>query len=216
VAALLGRLQGLRTQNLIADGSTDGTWAPIRALHAADVRVQGMKLTRNFGHQAAVLAGVLKCRDAAAVISSDTDLQDDDACIEDMVREYHAGHDVVLDVRVDRSSDSLPKRLAAQSFYRLLRLLGINVVINHADCRLLSCRAQDAGAGLGGGYVVLGRSAAARVGAGRSDCTRLAGRDRVGACGEADPRLGDTGLGLDSGAALLPRRRADPVSWRDW
>lgn len=146
---LLARLDAMLAEGLIApssricfvdDGSTDGTWALIRELHAAQPRCDGMKLTRNFGHQGAVLAGMLEC-DADAVVTIDADLQDDDACIAQMVREYRAGHDVVLGVRDDRSSDSLAKRSTAGGYYRLLRMIGIDVVPNHADCRLLSRRA---------------------------------------------------------------------------
>lgn len=150
-AALLSRLESMRGQKLIAndsylclvdDGSRDATWELIRELHGADPRVQGLKLTRNFGHQGAVLAGMFEC-EADVVVTIDADLQDDDACITEMVRQYHAGHDVVLGVRADRSSDTLAKRATAQGYYRLLRLLGINVVINHADCRLLTRRALE-------------------------------------------------------------------------
>lgn len=146
---LLARLQSIHDLGLIADtsylclvddGSTDGTWALIRELHAADARVQGMKLTRNFGHQGAALAGMLEC-DADAVLTIDADLQDDEARITQMVEQFHAGHDVVLGVREDRSTDSLAKRMSAEGYYRLLRLLGVKVVPHHADCRLLSSRA---------------------------------------------------------------------------
>src|SRR5690606_682812 len=102
----------------------------------------GMKLTRNFGHQGAVLAGMLEC-DADAVVTIDAGLQDDDACIAEMVRQYHAGHDIVLGVRGDRSSDSAGKRASAQGYCRLLRALGIEVQCNHADYRLMSRRAVD-------------------------------------------------------------------------
>lgn len=146
---LLARLDQLLGQRLIAegsyiclvdDGSTDRTWQLIRQLHAADPKVQALKLTRNFGHQGAVLAGMLEC-DADAVVTIDADLQDDEASIAAMLEHYHAGHHIVLGVRDDRSSDSLPKRASAQAYYRLLRLMGIDVTLNHADCRLLSRRA---------------------------------------------------------------------------
>jgi glycosyltransferase involved in cell wall biosynthesis len=148
-AALLARLAMLSSQGLVADssflcfvddGSTDQTWKMIRELHVADPRVQGLKLTRNFGHQGAALAGMLEC-DADAVVTIDADLQDDEACVTDMLHQYHSGCDIVLGVRNDRSSDSMAKRITAHGYYRLLRMLGINVVFNHADCRLLSRRA---------------------------------------------------------------------------
>lgn len=149
VAALLARLLQLRGDRYIAegsyiclvdDGSTDGTWPLIRELHAAHPDVQALKLTRNFGHQGALLAGMLECN-ADAIVTIDADLQDDEACIAEMLQEYRAGHDIVLGVRSDRSSDSVPKRTMAESYYRLLRMLGIEIVSNHADFRLLSCRA---------------------------------------------------------------------------
>lgn len=127
---------------LVDDGSTDSTWATIRELNATMPRITGMKLTRNYGHQGAVLAGLLEC-DADAVITIDADLQDDEACITAMMREFHAGHDIVLGVRDDRSSDSTGKRATAQAYYRLLRLLGIQVEFNHADFRLMSRRAVE-------------------------------------------------------------------------
>jgi glycosyltransferase involved in cell wall biosynthesis len=124
----------------VDDGSSDSTWQLIVELNSRDPRVTGMKLTRNFGHQGAVLAGMLEC-DADAIITIDADLQDDDSCIEAMVREYLAGHDIVLGVRGERNSDTASKRTLSQGYYRLLRMLGINVHFNHADCRLMSRRA---------------------------------------------------------------------------
>lgn len=150
-ATLLARLdqfcaQGLASADsylcVVDDGSADHTWSVVRELHTADPRVQGLKLTRNFGHQGAVLAGMLEC-DADAVVSIDADLQDDDASIEAMLQHYHAGHHLVLGVRDERSSDTMGKRIAAQGYYRLLRLIGIDVVVNHADCRLMSRRAIE-------------------------------------------------------------------------
>lgn len=150
-ATLLARLDQLRTQGLVTadsylclvdDGSTDRTWALVRELHEADPRVVGLKLTRNFGHQGAVLAGMLEC-DADAVVTIDADLQDDESSIGAMLRQYMAGHHIVLGVRGDRSSDGLAKRTTARAYYRLLRLIGVNVVVNHADCRLLSRAAVD-------------------------------------------------------------------------
>lgn len=150
-ATLLALLEQLRLEGLVADtsylclvddGSTDGTWPIIRDLHAAHPDLLGLKLTRNFGHQGAVLAGMLEC-EADAVVTIDADLQDDEACIVSMVRRYHEGHDIVLGVRDDRSADSAFKRTSAHSYYRLLRLLGVDVVPHHADCRLLSRRAIE-------------------------------------------------------------------------
>jgi glycosyltransferase involved in cell wall biosynthesis len=148
---LLARLNSLREEGLVAPssslclvdgGSTDRTWALIRELHATEPRVQGLKLTRNFGHQAALLAGMFEV-DADAVVTIDADLQDDETCITEMVRQFRAGHDLVLGVRDDRRSDTTVKRATAHGYYRLLRLLGVNVVFNHADYRLMSRRAVD-------------------------------------------------------------------------
>lgn len=144
--ALLDTLQaqGLATPDsylcLVDDGSTDGTWPLIAGLHTGDGRVHGLKLTRNFGHQGAVLAGMFDC-EADVVVTIDADLQDDPACIIDMLQQYRDGKDIVLGVRADRSSDGLLKRVTAHGYYRLLRALGIKVVFNHADYRLLSRRA---------------------------------------------------------------------------
>lgn len=151
VATLLARLESLRQQALVSqdsyvcvvdDGSTDRTWDLVTQLNHAQPGVQGLKLTRNFGHQNAALAGMLECP-ADAVVTIDADLQDDESCIEEMLRQHARGCDIVLGVRSERSSDSLAKRTTAQGFYRLLRALGVNVVFNHADYRLLSRRALD-------------------------------------------------------------------------
>lgn len=150
-ATLLARLAQLHRAGLIADGShlcliddgsTDGTWPLMRELHGAHPEVQAIKLTRNFGHQGALLAGMLES-DADALVTIDADLQDDDAAIGEMVLAYRAGHDIVLGVRSDRSSDSVPKRTTALGYYRVLRMLGIDIVSNHADFRLLSRRAVE-------------------------------------------------------------------------
>lgn len=146
---LLAQLEAMHAKGLasetsylchVDDGSTDETWPLIKELHANDPRVRGIKLTRNFGHQGAVLAGMLEC-DADAVITIDADLQDDESCIQQMVLEFLAGYDVVFGVRNDRSSDSAAKRSTARGYYRLLHTLGINIVRDHADFRLLSRRA---------------------------------------------------------------------------
>lgn len=151
VTTLVNRLESMRRQALVAmdsyvcvvdDGSTDRTWELVTQLNRSRPDVRGLKLTRNFGHQNAALAGMLECP-ADAVVTIDADLQDDESCIEAMLRQHAAGCDIVLGVRNDRSSDSLAKRATAQGFYRLLRALGVKVVFNHADYRLLSRRALD-------------------------------------------------------------------------
>jgi glycosyltransferase involved in cell wall biosynthesis len=101
---------------------------------------RGIKLTRNFGHQGAVLAGMFEC-DADAVVTIDADLQDDERCIGAMLERYRNGMEVVLGVRENRASDPFLKRFSAESYYRILRWLGVAVTFNHADFRLMSRRA---------------------------------------------------------------------------
>lgn len=126
----------------VDDGSRDRTWALIEEHAARDPRVHGIKLSRNHGHQKALLAGLMTTA-GDAVVSIDADLQDDVGVIERMVDEFLSGSQVVLGVRVDRSTDSWRKRVFAEAYYRLLRRMGVDVVFNHADFRLLSRRALD-------------------------------------------------------------------------
>lgn len=124
----------------VDDGSSDGTWKMIEHFSMQSGLVKGVKLSRNCGHQNALLAGMLTA-DGDAVISVDADLQDDLAAIPEMVSAYASGYDVVYGVRQSRTSDSLFKRYSAEMFYRIMRLLGVAMVYNHADYRLLSRRA---------------------------------------------------------------------------
>jgi glycosyltransferase involved in cell wall biosynthesis len=128
---------------LVDDGSRDGTWALIEALSAADPLVVGMKLSRNRGHQHALLAGLLSA-DGDAVISMDADLQDDLGVLEEMVDAWLAGHEIVYGVRRDRTEDTLFKRWTARRYYGLLRLLGVDVVPDHAEFRLMGRKALAA------------------------------------------------------------------------
>ena len=127
----------------IDDGSRDGTWELIESLASADRRIGGIKLSRNRGHQNALLAG-LYTYDADVLLSVDADLQDDIGVIPDMLQAYARGAHVVYGVRNNRSSDGLFKRATAQGFYRLMSALGAESVYNHADFRLMSRRAVDA------------------------------------------------------------------------
>lgn len=127
----------------VDDGSRDQTWDLIEEHAKADLRIRGVKLSRNIGHQNALLAG-LHVAEGDAIVSIDADLQDNPAAIELMMDEYHAGKDVVYGVRALRDTDTFFKRVTAESYYKLLHWMGVDVVFNHADYRLLSRRALDA------------------------------------------------------------------------
>lgn len=127
----------------IDDGSTDATWPLIGKYASEDSRIRGIKLSRNRGHQNALLAGLLNAN-GDAIVSVDADLQDDINVIEDMVCAWRAGIDIVYGVRKARNTDSLFKRQSAQAYYRLLNLFGVNSIYNHADFRLISRRAIEA------------------------------------------------------------------------
>ena len=127
---------------LVNDGSRDKTWEIIRELHERDSLFSGVNLSRNRGHQNALLAGLMSVKDLADMtISMDADLQDDIDAIDEMVDCYLEGCDVVYGVRSSREKDSFFKRFTAESFYKLIRGMGGEVVFNHADYRLLGRRA---------------------------------------------------------------------------
>ena len=126
----------------VNDGSSDGTWDIIRALAASDEHYIGISQSRNRGHQNAVLAGLMEAKDSCDIsISIDCDGQDDINAMDDMVRAYLDGCDIVYGVRNDRETDSFFKRTTAQGFYRFLSAMGAEIVYNHADYRLISARA---------------------------------------------------------------------------
>jgi glycosyltransferase involved in cell wall biosynthesis len=127
----------------IDDGSSDKTWSLIQEYSKTNRLVKGIKLSRNKGHQNALLAGMLTV-DSDAVISIDADLQDDISIIEKMIDEYHSGHDIVYGVRKERTTDTVFKRVTAQAYYKLLKFLGVDIVFDHADYRLLSRRTLNA------------------------------------------------------------------------
>lgn len=128
----------------VDDGSKDKTWEIISELHNSDEIFSGIKLTRNQGHQNALLAGLMTAMNLSDVtISIDADLQDDINCLDDFITQYNDGCDIVYGVRSDRRTDSAFKRLSAQGFYAVLRKSGVDVVYNHADCRLMSKRALE-------------------------------------------------------------------------
>lgn len=129
----------------VDDGSRDTTWEQIKAACADESHVQGLKLSRNEGHQSALLAGLAAAAPQAdAIVSIDADLQDDIQAIRRMVEGYHAGYDVVYGVRECRQTDTWFKRTSAEGFYRLMAAMGVRQVSNHADFRLLSQRAVNA------------------------------------------------------------------------
>lgn len=126
----------------VNDGSSDGTWDIIRALAASDEHYIGISQSRNRGHQNAVLAGLMEAKDRCDIsISIDCDGQDDINAMDNMVRAYLDGCDIVYGVRNDRETDSLFKRTTAQGFYKFLSAMGADIVYNHADYRLISARA---------------------------------------------------------------------------
>ena len=127
----------------VDDGSVDATWKAITECAASDSRCHGIKLSRNFGHQHALLCGMLTAP-GDAIVTIDADLQDDPDAIVEMVDAYVTGADVVYGVRAQRSSDGVFKRVTGEGYYRVAELLGVRLVFNHADYRLLSRRAVDA------------------------------------------------------------------------
>lgn len=129
----------------IDDGSRDRTWQLVCELHAADAIYSGIKLSRNRGHQNALMCGLMTLRDEAdAVISIDADLQDDIEVFDEMVRRYEDGCDVVYGVRSKRATDTFFKRFTAEGYYKVLDRMGAKVIFNHADFRLMSRRALQA------------------------------------------------------------------------
>ncbi|HEY0959161.1 MAG TPA: glycosyltransferase family 2 protein [Novosphingobium sp.] len=128
---------------LVNDGSRDATWSIVDGLAAANVEIEGVMLSRNFGHQAAMLAG-LSITDADVVVTMDADLQDDIGAVRAMLAAYEGGAHLALGVRNDRTTDSAGKQGSANAYYRLLALMGIEIIQNHADFRLMSRTALDA------------------------------------------------------------------------
>lgn len=128
----------------IDDGSKDNTWKIIESLHNEHELVIGLKMSRNRGHQNALYGGLMVAKKYAdAVISIDADLQDDINAFDEMLEKYENGCDIVYGVRSKRKTDTFFKRFTAEGFYKILRLLGAEVVFNHADYRLMSKRALD-------------------------------------------------------------------------
>lgn len=126
----------------VNDGSSDDTWQLIRQLHSAHPEIVGISLSRNRGHQNALLAGLMYAKDKCdAAISMDADLQDDINACDEMLTQYEQGCDIVYGVRSARKTDTAFKRKTAQMFYRIMHLLGVEMVSDSADYRLMSRRA---------------------------------------------------------------------------
>ena len=147
------KMEQLKSENKITedsritfvdDGSKDRTWSIIEELNQSDDIFAGVKLSRNKGHQNALLAGLMTVKDHCdAAISLDADLQDDINVIDKFIDKFIDGCDVVYGVRSDRSTDTFFKRTTAQGFYKVMSMLGVDIVYNHADYRLMSKRALN-------------------------------------------------------------------------
>ncbi|MBS6183529.1 MAG: glycosyltransferase family 2 protein [Clostridium celatum] len=150
---LKDKMQGLIRNKVISDksritfvddGSKDKTWSIIEELNSNDKIFSGVKLSRNRGHQNALLAGLMTVKDYCdAAISLDADLQDDINVIDKFIEKFNYGYDVVYGVRSERKTDTVFKRTTAQGFYKIMKALGVDIVYNHADYRLMSKRALD-------------------------------------------------------------------------
>ena len=128
----------------VNDGSKDKTWELIEELHKSNPIYSGVKLSRNKGHQNALLAGLMTAKEKADMtISLDADLQDDVDVIDKMVEKYYEGNDVVYGVRSARKTDTFFKKFTAQGFYKIMQAMGVEIVYNHADYRLMSRRALE-------------------------------------------------------------------------
>ena len=128
----------------VNDGSKDKTWEKITQINKEDKLFTGISLSRNRGHQNALVAGLLTARNYAdVVISMDADLQDDINAIDEMLEKYHNGCDIVYGVRSARKKDTFFKKVTAEGFYKFMKLMGVDIVYNHADYRLTSKRVLD-------------------------------------------------------------------------
>ena len=147
------KMESLMERNLISrdsrimfvnDGSKDRTWSMIEELHEQDPIFAGVKLSRNRGHQNALLGGLMTAKEYADMtISLDADLQDDIDVIDQMVEKYYDGCEIVDGVRSARTTDTFFKRFTAESFYHMISMMGGEIVFNHADYRLMSKRALE-------------------------------------------------------------------------
>lgn len=140
-----GRISDESRIVFVDDGSKDNTWDIIRSLHERNCVFSGLKLSRNRGHQNALLAGLMTVKDLCDyTISMDADLQDDVDVIDSFLDKAEQGNDIVYGVRGNRKSDTTVKRGTAELFYRIMTKMGVETIFNHADCRLMSRRALNA------------------------------------------------------------------------
>ena len=129
----------------VNDGSKDSTWNIIERLHSSKPFIKGLNLAHNVGHQCAIMAGMMTAREwADGIVTIDADLQDDLNCIEKMIDAHTDGYDVVYGVKVSRTADGFLKRKSAETFYKLQKGMGVDMVYNHADFRFLSRRVLQA------------------------------------------------------------------------
>jgi len=125
----------------VEDGSSDNSWDLIQKLHRVNETIKGLKLSRNFGHQNALLGGIMQIKDKAdCILTMDADLQDDADIIEQFIDQFHNGFEIVYGVRKKRESDSFFKKYSAILFYKFISFMGVTIIPNHADYRLISKR----------------------------------------------------------------------------
>lgn len=141
----LGKIAPSSRIMYVNDGSRDRTWSLIEELHKDNSFVEGLSLAKNVGSELAVMAGMMAARERAdVVVTIDADLQDDVEAIEEMINHYLDGCDIVYGVKTSREADPWLKRITAEGFYRLQQNMGINVIFNHTNFRLMSKRALEA------------------------------------------------------------------------
>lgn len=142
---VLGKIAPSSRILYVNDGSRDRTWSLIEELHKDNSFVEGLSLAKNVGSELAVMAGMMAARERAdVVVTIDADLQDDVEAIEEMINHYLDGCDIVYGVKTSREADPWLKRITAEGFYRLQQNMGINVIFNHTNFRLMSKRALEA------------------------------------------------------------------------
>ena len=140
-----GKISAQSRVVFVDDGSKDKTWEIIESLHELDQKFVGVKLSRNRGHQNALLGGMSTVvNDCDMIVTIDADAQDDVNAIDKMVDDYYSGSEIVYGVRASRETDTFFKRTTAQGFYKFMSMMGVETVYNHADFRLMSSRAVKA------------------------------------------------------------------------